>query len=92
VVEAFVEMVVDVEDGLDTGVSTAGLDNGAMSALGDEEGNVAVAAIMKIRRLFDGVAMAGTQPNAREPERRQLISGDAPITAGIRECPAPQRD
>jgi hypothetical protein len=62
-VEAFVEVAVDVEDGLDAGVSEAGGDDGRVRALGDEEGDVAVTEVMEPHRLTDRV-VDGWEPES----------------------------
>jgi hypothetical protein len=61
-VEAFVEVSVDVEAGLDAAVSESRGDDGGEGALGDEEGDVAVAEVAEPHRLAD------RSRNGREPD------------------------
>lgn len=49
-------MAIDVEDGLDAGVSESPCDDCRMSSLLDEEGHVAVSQIMESHRFPDGVS------------------------------------
>ena len=65
-VEAFVEVAVDVEDGLDAGVSESGGDDGGVGALGDEEGDVAVAEVVEPHGLADRVCDGGEPEAAAE--------------------------
>jgi len=65
-VEAFVEVAVDVEDGLDAGVSEPRGDHGRVGAFGDEEGNVAAAEVMEPHGLADGVCDGGEPDAAAE--------------------------
>jgi len=65
-VEAFVEVSVDVEDGLDAGVSESGGDDGGVGALGDEEGDVAVAEVVEPHGLADRVCNGGEPEAAAE--------------------------
>jgi hypothetical protein len=64
--EAFVEVPVDIEDGLDARVSDAGGDDGGVGAFGDEEGNVAAAEVMEPHGLADGVCDGGEPDAAAE--------------------------
>ena len=48
-VEAFVEVAVDVEDGLDAGVSESGGDDGEVGTLGDEEGDVNASGNVRVK-------------------------------------------
>ena len=64
-VEAFVEVAVDVGDGLDAGVSEAGGDDGGVGALGDEEGHVAVAEVVEPDGLTDRVCGGWVRLQAR---------------------------
>ncbi len=59
-------MPVDIEDGLDAGVSDAGGDDGGVGAFGDEEGNVAAADVMEPHGLADGVCDGGEPEAAAE--------------------------
>ena len=63
-VEAFGEVAVDVEDGLDAGMSEAGRDDRRVCALLDEEGDVAVAKVMESHRRADRVGDGGEPESA----------------------------
>jgi len=70
-VEAFVEVAVDVEDGPYAGVPEPGGDDCGVGALGDEEGDVAVAEVVEAHgfshRLFDGgFPVAGAEAAASQ--------------------------
>ncbi len=59
-------MAVDVEDGLDAGVSESGGDDGGVGTLGDEEGDVAVAEVVEPHGLADRVCDGGEPEAAAE--------------------------
>ena len=65
-VEAFVEVAVYVEDGLDAGVSKSRGDDSGVGALSDQKGDMAVPEIVKSHRLSDGVRNGGEPEAATE--------------------------
>jgi len=65
-VDAFAGVSVDVEDGLDAGVSKSGGDDDWVGTLGDEEGDVAVAQVREPHGSADRVCDGGEPEAATE--------------------------
>ena len=71
-------MVVDIQDGLDARVSQAGGDDGGTSALGDEEGDVAMPKIVKPDWLTYRIRLGGLACRASVSSHVVCSHGSAP--------------